>query len=144
MQVGIPCTFSEHECVCLISKSKNMKNYWKICVGLALCLNGLAEAQTAVPATWKAQWINTERCQSATNTWLIYRKQAELTSVPKQVIARIAADTKYMVGINISWCLRGGIERGPSPTDTVLESDIAPYLKVGENTIAVQLVLVGM
>ena len=23
---------------------------------------------------WKAQWLNTERCQSATNTWLIYRK----------------------------------------------------------------------
>ena len=141
MQVGIPCTFSELECLCLISKSKNMKNYWKICVGLALCLNGLAEAQTAVPATWKAQWINTERCQSATNTWLIYRKQAELTSVPKQVIARIAADTKYWLWINDQLVVfEGGLKRGPSPTDTYYDTvDIAPYLKVGENTIAVQL-----
>ena len=33
-------------------------------------------ASDSCPAAfpWKAQWINTERCQSATNTWLIYRK----------------------------------------------------------------------
>ena len=33
---------------------------------------------------WKAQWINTERCQSATNTWLIYRKSFGVTDVPDQ------------------------------------------------------------
>ena len=37
---------------------------------------------------WKAQWINTERCQSATNTWLIYRKSFGVTDVPNQLIAR--------------------------------------------------------
>ena len=49
---------------------------------------------------WKAQWINTERCQSATNTWLIYRKSFGVTDVPDQLIARIAADSKYWLWIN--------------------------------------------
>ena len=49
---------------------------------------------------WKAQWINTERCQSATNTWLIYRKSFAVTDVPNQLIARIAADSKYWLWIN--------------------------------------------
>lgn len=52
------------------------------------------------PCAWKAQWINTERCQSATNTWLIYRKSFGVTDVPDQLIARIAADSKYWLWIN--------------------------------------------
>ena len=77
-----------------------MKHFLKLIVGLALCLNEATEAQPSAHAEWKAQWINTEQCQSATNTWLIYRKRAEVASVPKQVIARIAADTKYWLWIN--------------------------------------------
>ena len=71
-----------------------MKHFLKLIVGLALCLNGVAEAQPTVSTEWKAQWINTEQCQSATNTWLIYRKRAEVARVPERMVARIAADTK--------------------------------------------------
>ena len=36
-----------------------MKHFLRLIVGLALCLNEVAEAQPAVSTEWKAQWINT-------------------------------------------------------------------------------------
>lgn len=90
---------------------------------------------------WKAQWINTERCQSATNTWLIYRKSFGVTDVPNQLIARIAADSKYWLWINDQLVIfEGGLKRGPSPSGTYYDPvDIAPYLTKGSNTIAILL-----
>ncbi len=88
---------------------------------------------------WKGQWINTERCQSSTNTWLIYRKNVSIEKVPHSLNARIAADSKYWLWINDRMVIfEGGLKRGPSPRDTYYdELDIAPYLKAGDNTIAV-------
>ena len=85
---------------------------------------------------WKAQWINTERCQSATNTWLIYRKSFAVTNVPNQLIARIAADSKYWLWINDQLVIfEGGLKRGPSPSGTYYDPvDIAPYLTKGSHT----------
>ena len=90
---------------------------------------------------WKAQWINVETAQSASNTWLIYRKTAQLEQVPKQLIARIAADSKYWLWINDQLVVfEGGLKRGPSPTGTYYDPvDIAPFLQPGENTIAILL-----
>lgn len=89
--------------------------------------------------SWKASWINTERCQSATNTWLIYRKNVNIEKIPQRLIARIAADTKYWLWINDHLVIfEGGLKRGPSPTSTYYDPvDIAPYLTEGGNTIAV-------
>ena len=87
-------------------------------------------ASDSCPASfpWKAQWINTERCQSATNTWLIYRKSFAVTNVPNQLIARIAADSKYWLWINDQLVIfEGGLKRGPSPSGTYYDPvDIAP------------------
>lgn len=90
---------------------------------------------------WKAHWINTERCQSATNTWLAYRKTVTIQEVPASLEARIAADTKYWLWINGRLVVfEGGLKRGPSPYDTYYDRvEIAPYLTSGENTIAVLL-----
>ena len=100
-------------------------------------------ASDSCPAAfpWKAQWINTERCQSATNTWLIYRKSFAVTDVPNQLIARIAADSKYWLWINDQLVIfEGGLKRGPSPSGTYYDPvDIAPYLTKGSNTIAILL-----
>ena len=90
---------------------------------------------------WKAQWINADRCQSATNTWLIYRKTVTIGEVPERLVARIAADTKYWLWINGRLAVfEGGLKRGPSPDGTYYDPvDIAPYLVEGENTIAILL-----
>lgn len=88
---------------------------------------------------WKAQWINTEHCQSASNTWLAYRKTVTIADVPNALTAHIAADSKYWLWINGRMVVfEGGLKRGPTPYDTYYDSvEIAPYLVSGENTIAV-------
>ncbi|MDH6358562.1 alpha-L-rhamnosidase C-terminal domain-containing protein [Parabacteroides sp. PF5-9] len=86
----------------------------------------------------EAQWINTERCQSSTNTWLIYRKTFQLDEKPSKMDALIAADTKYWLWINGELTVfEGGLKRGPSPQGTYYDKlTIERYLKEGENTIA--------
>ena len=104
---------------------------------LLACIGTFASAE--VKTDWKAQWINTERCQSASNTWLAYRKTVSIDEVPATLTAHIAADSKYWLWINGQLAVfEGGLKRGPSPYDTYYDSvEIAPYLVSGENTIAV-------
>ena len=96
-------------------------------------------ASAEVKTDWKAQWISTERCQSASNTWLAYRKTVSIDEVPTALTAHIATDSKYWLWINGRMVVfEGGLKRGPSPYDTYYDSvEIAPYLVPGENTIAV-------
>ena len=79
--------------------------------------------------------------KAPTNTWLIYRKSFAVTNVPNQLIARIAADSKYWLWINDQLVIfEGGLKRGPSPSGTYYDPvDIAPYLTKGSNTIAILL-----
>lgn len=104
---------------------------------LLACIGTFASAE--VKTDWKAQWINTERCQSASNTWLAYRKTVSIDEVPATLTAHIAADSKYWLWINGRLAVfEGGLKRGSSPYDTYYDSvEIAPYLVSGENTIAV-------
>ena len=90
---------------------------------------------------WKAMWISSEHAQSTTNEWQSFRKVVTIDRVPERLIARIAADSKYWLWINDEMVVfEGSLKRGPSPADTYYdEVDIAPYLKKGENTIAVLL-----
>ncbi len=87
---------------------------------------------------WKAHWINTEECQSATNTWLAFRKTVNLESVPQSLSAKIAVDSKYWLWINGKLVVfEGGLKRGPSPVGIYYDTiDIAPYLSNGQNVIA--------
>lgn len=112
-----------------------MKKHLVACIATCLTLSCSASAQDA----WRAKWINTENCQSNTNTWLCFRKQINLKDIPNVLNARIAADSKYWLWINDTQVVfEGGVKRGPNPTDTYYdEVDIAPYLKEGDNVIAV-------
>lgn len=94
-----------------------------------------------VIAAPEASWITANDNQNASNTWLCFRKDFSLNNVPQEAIARIAADTKYWMWINNDLAVfEGGLKRGPSPTDTYIdEVDLAPFLKQGENTIAILL-----
>ena len=99
-----------------------------------------AQSQNSTPK-WKGMWITADQCQSSTNTWLIYRTTKKLYEKPQTMIARIAADSKYWLWINGEMVVfEGGLKRGPAPCKTYYDQiDIAPYLKKGENTIAILL-----
>ncbi len=86
------------------------------------------------------KWITNMNSQSATNTWLAFRKTVHLDVVPEQAIAKIAVDSKYWLWINGKQVVfEGGLKRGPNPLDTYYdELDIVPYLRQGSNTIAIQ------
>ena len=103
---------------------------------LVLCFCNLAGAEEY---SWKARWISKAECNSQTNSWLCFRKKVSLDSVPESLVARIAADTKYWLWINGEMVVReGGLKRGPSIGDGYYDKvDIAPYLKEGENVLAV-------
>ena len=96
-----------------------------------------AEKQEA-EAAWKGKWISFEYTQSTPNTWLIFRKDVALPTIPKSLIAKIAVDSKYWLWINDQLVVfEGGLKRGPARNATYYdEVEISPYLTQGDNTIA--------
>ncbi len=102
---------------------------------------GIMLAAGLLPAqeVWKARWIGKQECRSEANSWLAFKKKVNVTEVPDEMMARIAADSKYWLWINDSLAVfEGGLKRGPSPGDTYYdEIDIAPYLRKGENCLSV-------
>lgn len=105
---------------------------------------------------WHAQWIGVHpQCEveeavaltlskqgrlsdKNENQWSCFRKVVVLDKVPSAAIARIAVDSKYWLWINGELAVfEGQLKRGPTPNDTYYdEVDLAPYLKKGDNTIA--------
>lgn len=110
-------------------------------VGLFFCSLSIAWStdKQDISGNRKGKWIGFEQSQSKPNTWLIYRKDVELTNIPESLIAHIAVDSKYWLWINDRLVVfEGGLKRGPARNSTYYdEVEIAPYLTVGENTIAV-------
>ncbi len=72
----------------------------------------------------------------------LFRKTFTLTSVPERVPARITADSRYLLFVNGQEAFRGPIRSQPRRLHYDL-LDLAPYLKSGENTIAVYVVYYG-
>ncbi|WP_299059469.1 LamG-like jellyroll fold domain-containing protein [uncultured Polaribacter sp.] len=86
----------------------------------------------------QSQWIWQQQDGSA-NTWMAFRKTITIDAVPSEAIVKIAVDSKYWLWINGEMVLfEGGLARGAAPNTTYYDSvDLAPYLKSGENTIAI-------
>ncbi len=102
-------------------------------------------------ANWKnARWIWQQE-DGPSNTWMSFRKTVSIDEVPEVVEAQISVDSKFWLWINGELVLfEGGLSRGPSqagewvrkkqitPANSWYETvNIQPYLKKGENTIAV-------
>lgn len=102
---------------------------------------GIMLAAGLLPAqeVWNARWIGKQECRSETNSWLAFKKEVNVSEVPDEMVARIAADSKYWLWINDSLAVfEGGLKRGPSLGDTYYdEIDIAPFLRKGENCLSV-------
>lgn len=97
-----------------------------------------------------AQWIWQQE-DGPSNTWMSFRKTVTIDEVPAIVEANIAVDSKFWLWVNGEMVLfEGGLSRGPSqagewnrkqkitPTNSWYDTvNIQPYLKKGENTIAI-------
>jgi len=88
---------------------------------------------------WKAKWITDPKVQNATNTWICFRKDFKIDTLPEKAIAKIAVDTKYWLWINGKLAIfEGGLKRGPDPEDTYYdEINISKYLVTGDNSISI-------
>ena len=85
-----------------------------------------------------AKWI-WQKEDGPANTWVAFRKSFHLNETPNQALAKIAVDTKYWLWVNGEMVLfEGGLARGAAPdTNYYDEVDLKPYLKEGQNTIAI-------
>ena len=78
---------------------------------MCVCAGFLASAEAKNENGLESKLINTEQCQSASNTWLAYRKTVTLAEVPRTLTAHIAADSKYWLWINGRMVVfEGGLE----------------------------------
>lgn len=84
------------------------------------------------------KWIVPFGTQNLPNSWYAFKKTTFVERVPEKAVARIAVDSKYWMWINGNLVVfEGALKRGPNATDTYCDKiDIAPFLKNGENTIA--------
>ena len=87
-----------------------------------------------------AKWISSsENNVNEINTWIAFRKNVQINNIPSIAVTKIAVDSKYWLWINGKLAIfEGGLKRGPSPISSYYdEVDIAPFLKKGENQIAI-------
>ena len=84
-----------------------------------------------------ARWIGPTKTEI--NQWTRYLKTFSVGAIPSRAEARIAVDSKYWLWLNGELIVReGGLKRGPTPGDTYYDPiDLTPYLRMGENTLAV-------
>ena len=128
-----------------------MKNWFLPGVLALAVLTGLSACHSAQNDTQKALWAppqeeiveiqQTLDCAGATdapNQWIAFRKDVTLEAVPASAPARIAVDSKYWLWVNGKMVVfEGGLKRGPNPRDSYFDTiDLAPYLRKGENQIA--------
>jgi len=88
-------------------------------------------------AKWEARWIGPEK--EDPNSWICFKKTIRVKDNPENAMAKIACDSKYWLWINGEMTLfEGQLKRGPTPEDTYYDTlNITPFLKKGENTVAV-------
>ncbi len=99
------------------------------------------EPQPSLPpveAAEDAQWIWDDSTEN--NVWLYLQKTVELDAVPETAAAKIAACDKYWLYVNGTLAvIDGSLKRGPNETDGWYDVvDLAPYLREGENILAVK------
>jgi alpha-L-rhamnosidase len=118
------------------SRGKREQNIIQTWPGFTLCSPINVQSQE-----WQAKRIGGWDSQSQSNSWYNFVRVFDLYEVPEKANARIACDSKYWLWVNGEMVVfEGQLKRGPTPNDTYFdEVDIAPWLKTGDNTIAVLL-----
>ena len=95
-------------------------------------------AITLTPAKWI--WLPSQ-C-TLPNTFVLFRKEIELSAAPASAFGWIAADSRYLVTVNgqrLQW--------EPLPCDPrnldADSLDLKPFLKAGKNVIGVEVLFYG-
>jgi hypothetical protein len=111
---------------------------WLLLVVGFLSLRPLFAQQQGKPGFWIS---SAQAGVDKPNTWIAFRRDFVLKRKPKQAMTTVAADTKYWLWVNGNLVVfEGGLKRGPTPKDTYYDQvNLEPYLKKGENRIAVLL-----
>ena len=127
-----------HHCYAIIYKSGSsfIGMVRKAIIFIAMFVCGLSAR------AGEARWITAFENQSATNTWLCFRQDICLDSLPQDAVTlKIAADSKYWLWINGQLVVfEGAVKRGPTPRDTYYDTvDVSPFLREGENRVAILL-----
>ena len=94
----------------------------------------------------EARWIAPAQGEvNKLNTWMAFRTDVVLETVPIEAVACIAADSKYWLWVNGQLAVfEGGLKRGPTPRDSYYdEVDLAPFLHRGQNRVALLLCYFG-
>ena len=86
----------------------------------------------------KAFWIGSDHAFDLAETYLDFRRNIDFGSVPQSARLAITADSRYRLWINGTYVCRGPARCWPH-AQQVDAIDIAPYLKSGTNSIAVQI-----
>ncbi len=75
------------------------------------------------------------------NQWIVFRRDLTVKDIPSSAPCRIAADSKYWLWVNGRLVVfEGALKRGPNPHDAYYdEVNLAPFLRRGENKIALLL-----
>lgn len=118
---------------------------------VCITVNQISNIQAQSPDWSNSKWIWSTQ-EHSVNQWAVFRKQIQLEELSfNTATASISVDSKYWLWINGKMVVfEGGVARGPSqagkwqrkekitPSNSWYETvDIKPYLKKGENTIAI-------
>src|SRR5690606_4290754 len=136
---------NDQEILAMISKLLKDPNRFKA-TQASKYLNSLEKMTSAPQAnSWQAKWIAAAGSRDTTNSWFAFRKDFHVDKIPQSAIANIAVDSKYWMTINGEMVVfEGGLKRGPNSQDTYFDQiDIAPFLKIGQNTISIKLSYFG-
>ncbi len=96
----------------------------------------------SIPEKFSASWIMHPTAPKHDHAVVLFRKAVELAQKPQRFVVHVSADNQYRLFVNGQ-----AVGRGPARGDLAhwfYETyDLAPYLKVGRNVLAVEVVNYG-
>ena len=97
---------------------------------------------TQLKHSWAAQWITHKTAPTLEYGVFLYRRSFVLEEIPNEFIVYVSADNRYRLSVN-GELVSAGPARGDINNWRYEEVDLSPYLKVGDNILAAQVVNFG-
>jgi len=97
-----------------------------------------SEKSRRLTNNWKGLWIwgSPGHCHEQRNTYCYLRRSVRLPAAPRRAHVRISADNRYQLFVNGNFVCRGPARCEPAH-QSYDEVDLAPFLRKGDNCLAV-------